>query len=318
MDASCFCCQFSLNTAGIIIGVYEIVQYTLLFFFALHFFKGKWRDRQCTAASMSMNWFNLNQTRLVLLSQSTDDSDFLTIVTCCLCSLIITSALLVYGSFKVTIDDWQLLRSITLRSEGKQCHECEINCLLLQNIRRYVVSWIVVVVMIVVIQLMVLFDVIHVVNTKSPEASDKSFLYTALEVFCLGESDAKMTQTRSNRSKFTFRIEKLSSGFEFHVFWIFDDEIELPFVLYLGFCDRWRQRWVRERERCVSCKLKGISMTQLSNSITETACRCAEITSRSPRKYYPPCRRAFHDEWINIHKQFANFLAFHLSLEINI
>lgn len=49
------------------------------------------------------------------------------------------------------------------------------------------VSWIVVVVMIVVIQLMVLFDVIHVVNTKSPEASDKSFLYTALEVFCLGE-----------------------------------------------------------------------------------------------------------------------------------
>lgn len=49
------------------------------------------------------------------------------------------------------------------------------------------VSWIVVVVVIVVIQLMVLFDVIHVVNTKSSEASDKSFLYTALEVFCLGE-----------------------------------------------------------------------------------------------------------------------------------
>lgn len=41
MDANCFCCQFSLNTAGIIIGVYEIVQYTLLFFFALHFFKGE-------------------------------------------------------------------------------------------------------------------------------------------------------------------------------------------------------------------------------------------------------------------------------------
>ncbi|CAG9804890.1 uncharacterized protein [Chironomus tepperi] len=121
MDASCFYCQFSLNTAGIIIGVYEIVQYTLLFFFALHFFK--------------------------------DDSDFLTIVTCCLCALIIVSALLVYGSFK--------------------------------NIRRYVVSWIFVVALIVVIQLMVLFDVIHVVNTKSSEASDKSFLYTALEVFCL-------------------------------------------------------------------------------------------------------------------------------------
>lgn len=33
----------------------------------------------------------------------TDDSDFLTIVTCCLCSLIITSALLVYGSFKVSV-----------------------------------------------------------------------------------------------------------------------------------------------------------------------------------------------------------------------
>ncbi|CAO1394187.1 unnamed protein product [Diamesa hyperborea] len=121
MEQKCFCCQFSLNTAGIIIGVYEIVQYTLLFFFALHFFK--------------------------------DDSDFLTIVTCCLCALIITSALLVYGSFK--------------------------------NIRRYVVSWILVVVVIVMIQLMVLFDVIHVVNTKNSEASDKSFMYTALEVFCL-------------------------------------------------------------------------------------------------------------------------------------
>lgn len=31
-----------------------------------------------------------------------DDSDFLTIVTCCLCALIIVSALLVYGSFKVS------------------------------------------------------------------------------------------------------------------------------------------------------------------------------------------------------------------------
>jgi len=49
------------------------------------------------------------------------------------------------------------------------------------------VSWIFVVALIVVIQLMVLFDVIHVVNTKSSEASDKSFLYTALEVFCLGK-----------------------------------------------------------------------------------------------------------------------------------
>lgn len=37
---------------------------------------------------------------------STDDSDFLTIVTCCLCALIITSALLVYGSFKVSFDTW--------------------------------------------------------------------------------------------------------------------------------------------------------------------------------------------------------------------
>lgn len=57
----------------------------------------------------------------------------------------------------------------------------------LQNIRRNVVSWILVVVVIVMIQLMVLFDVIHVVNTKNSEASDKSFMYTALEVFCLGE-----------------------------------------------------------------------------------------------------------------------------------
>lgn len=39
----------------------------------------------------------------------TDDSDFLTIVTCCLCALIITSALLVYGSFKVTTSTYQSL-----------------------------------------------------------------------------------------------------------------------------------------------------------------------------------------------------------------
>ncbi|CRK98292.1 CLUMA_CG011654, isoform A [Clunio marinus] len=120
MEANCFCCQFSLNTAGIIIGVYEIVQYTLLFFFALHFFK--------------------------------DDSDVLTFGTC-LCALIIASALLVYGSFK--------------------------------NIRRYVVSWIVVVVMIVLIQLMILFDVIPVVSKKSTGTSDKSYLYTGLELFLL-------------------------------------------------------------------------------------------------------------------------------------
>lgn len=71
----------------------------------------------------------------------------------------------------------------------------------LQNIRRYVVSWILVVVVIVMIQLMVLFDVIHVVNTKNSEASDKSFMYTALEVFCLGESTDLLfisTHTRCN------------------------------------------------------------------------------------------------------------------------
>lgn len=71
----------------------------------------------------------------------------------------------------------------------------------LQNIRRYVVSWILVVVVIVMIQLMVLFDVIHVVNTKNSEASDKSFMYTALEVFCLGEFTDLLfisTHTRCN------------------------------------------------------------------------------------------------------------------------
>lgn len=73
-------------------------------------------------------------------------------------------------------------------------HDNQINCVSLQNIRRYVVSWIFVVVLIVVVQLMVLFDVIHVVNTKSPEASDKSFLYTALEVFCLGEIEKSFKQ----------------------------------------------------------------------------------------------------------------------------
>lgn len=80
-------------------------------------------------------------------------------------------------------------RPITSKKiKSKRRRDSKINLISLQNIRRYVVSWIVVVVMIVVIQLMVLFDVIHVVNKKSPEASDKSFLYTALEVFCLGES----------------------------------------------------------------------------------------------------------------------------------
>jgi hypothetical protein len=60
MDASCFCCQFSLNTAGIIIGVYEIVQYTLLFFFALHFFKG--RALMSFASDTLINSFNLHVT----------------------------------------------------------------------------------------------------------------------------------------------------------------------------------------------------------------------------------------------------------------
>jgi hypothetical protein len=51
------------------------------------------------------------------------------------------------------------------------------------------VSWIVVVVMIVVIQLMVLFDVIPIVNNKGNEDnSNKTYLYTGLEVFCLGKS----------------------------------------------------------------------------------------------------------------------------------
>jgi hypothetical protein len=133
MDASCFCCQFSLNTAGIIIGVYEIVQYTLLFFFALHFFKGNKHARRRIETSYSRglrmpraNCFSLcftysswyrylcslpdpdlhsafSPSHLLAPCSFTDDSDFLTIVTCCLCSLIITSALLVYGSFKVSV-----------------------------------------------------------------------------------------------------------------------------------------------------------------------------------------------------------------------
>lgn len=56
MDASCFCCIFSLNTAGIIIGVYEIVQYTLLFFFALHFFKGKCVITVCIPRHYRIIW----------------------------------------------------------------------------------------------------------------------------------------------------------------------------------------------------------------------------------------------------------------------
>lgn len=134
MDASCFCCQFSLNTAGIIIGVYEIVQYTLLFFFALHFFKGK-MTRSCMSIvnssvripvpishemtslisfSFTLLTFDPNILTNINLNTFSDDSDFLTIVTCCLCALIITSALLVYGSFKVTTSTCQSLVDILL------------------------------------------------------------------------------------------------------------------------------------------------------------------------------------------------------------
>jgi hypothetical protein len=93
------------------------------------------------------------------------------------------------------------------------------------------VSWIVVVVMIVVIQLMVLFDVIHVVNTKSPEASDKSFLYTALEVFCLGEVEVLTSREKIYISN--SKLEVVASLLHFD-FWIFDDGIELPFLLNLN------------------------------------------------------------------------------------
>jgi hypothetical protein len=88
--------------------------------------------------------------------------------------------MLVYGSFKVS---WKI--------QDRHGHKLQLPSLLShvisQNIRRYVVSWIFVVGLIVVVQLMVLFDVIHVVNTRSNESSDKSFLWTALEVFCLGK-----------------------------------------------------------------------------------------------------------------------------------
>lgn len=117
MDASCFCCQFSLNTAGIIIGVYEIVQYTLLFFFALHFFKGKPVGDACRAALPLNRQLDTDTVRLTPLmthipTAITDDSDFLTIVTCCLCALIITSALLVYGSFKVSMEKRERLADL--------------------------------------------------------------------------------------------------------------------------------------------------------------------------------------------------------------
>lgn len=55
-----------------------------------------------SSTAISLTWPSLFCSFTVfLLTFSTDDSDFLTIVTCCLCALIIVSALLVYGSFKV-------------------------------------------------------------------------------------------------------------------------------------------------------------------------------------------------------------------------
>jgi hypothetical protein len=97
---------------------------------------------------------------------------------------------------------------------------------------------------------MVLFDVIHVVNTKSPEADDKSFLYTALEVFCLGETQP----TLNRRGRIFISISNWSQLLKLlhHHFWIFDDGIELPsfFAMPTRF-------WGRERGS-VSCKWKGI------------------------------------------------------------
>lgn len=109
----------------------------------------------------------------------------------------------------------------TLALAWTSCRK-KINFFQFQNIRRYVVSWIVVVVMIVVIQLMVLFDVIHVVNNKSSEASDKSFLYTALEVFCLCECSCMSMIDRMTQSevalrcrKFKLEIRSLHFAFEY-------------------------------------------------------------------------------------------------------
>jgi hypothetical protein len=75
------------------------------------------------------------------------------------------------------------------------------------------VSWILVVALIVVIQLMVLFDVIHVVNTRSSEASDKSFLSTALEVFCLGKSSHIFSFMNAYWIYFEFLWDKLNFTF---------------------------------------------------------------------------------------------------------
>lgn len=59
---------------------------------------------------------------------------------------------------------------------------------------------------------MVLFDVIHVVNTKSPEADDKSFLYTALEVFCLGKIQIALNES-GEISIFDFKSTFVSEAF---------------------------------------------------------------------------------------------------------
>jgi hypothetical protein len=159
MDASCFCCQFSLNTAGIIIGVYEIVQYTVntnntLWEFSvnLSFFQSASLLLCAPLLQRLVATFSTHLWPKFRHSILSDDSNFLTIVTCCLCALIITSALLVYGSFKVNTILWQALFVCCLSHSGLKLKDNNVNCISLQNIRRYVVSWIVVVVMIVVIQ----------------------------------------------------------------------------------------------------------------------------------------------------------------------
>lgn len=94
----------------------------------------------------------------------------------------------------------------------------------LSSFRSVAKWWILILKLKFVFQLMVLFDVIHVVNTKSPEASDKSFLYTALEVFCLGEiffrwSHHPATSEVSHKQKDFLRLFSNFSAFFLNVWW---------------------------------------------------------------------------------------------------
>lgn len=150
----------------------------------------------------------------------------------------------------------------------------------------------------------VLFDVIHVVNTKSPEASDKSFLYTALEVFCLGESlwCSFLKGTSTSISK----LEIFSPSHLVFEYLMTELDYHLPFL------------FPPSRGRKICHVNWGISMIHLSNFIFKSACRVNRLWDIRGMCFVPWIR----DEWRRlwnpsaIHEKLFSFFSF--ITEINI